>query len=177
MARTFIVFFVLMLLDAPGLVCAESPGASPLPSTSITRDYTQDYILTFKSEEAHENTAAFLFLQPNEALTAKTTRQTPRLRAAALRLAEEGRKLLEAGDYQKALARLEKGVAIDSNPYIYYYLARAHYYLRHYRESLKFLEVAQSWFWDGLAWTAEIVALRDENIRALANLSLSHERN
>jgi hypothetical protein len=99
MARTFIVSFVLMLLDAPGLVCAESPGASPLPSTSITPDYTQGYILTFKSEGTTESSAAFGFLLP------------------------------------------------------------------------------QSWLWDGLAWTAEIVALRDENIRALKNLSLSHERN
>ena len=108
----------------------------------------------------------------NEAsLIAKITPKTLPQRAASLRLTEEGRKLLESGDYPKALARLEKTLTIDStNPYGYFYLAQAHYYLAHYQESLNFLDVAESLLSGQTYWLAEVFALRGENFRALGVL-------
>jgi tetratricopeptide (TPR) repeat protein len=107
-------------------------------------------------------------LPDDSSLIAKITPQTPPQRAASLRLTEEGRKLLEAGDYAKALARLEKTISIDStNPYGYYYLAKAHYHLSHYQESINFLDVAESLLSGQSYWLAEVLALKGENYRAL----------
>lgn len=108
----------------------------------------------------------------NEAsLIAKITPKTTPQRAASLRLTEEGRKFLESGEYAKALARLEKTLTIDStNPYGYFYLAQAHYYLAHYQESLNFLDVAESLLPGQTYWLAEVFALRGENFRALGVL-------
>lgn len=108
--------------------------------------------------------------QPAEAdsLVSKITPDTPPRRAASLRLTEEGRKLLETGEYAKALSRLEKTIAVDStNPYGYYYLAKAHYDLGRYRESLSFLDVAESLLSREPYWLAEVLALKGENFRGL----------
>lgn len=108
--------------------------------------------------------------QPPEdgSLISKITPDTPPRRAASLRLTEEGRKLLEAGDHAKALSRLEKTIAVDStNPYGYYYLAKAHYDLGRYQESLSFLDVAESLLSREPYWLAEVFALKGENFRGL----------
>jgi predicted Zn-dependent protease len=107
-------------------------------------------------------------LPDDSSLIAKITPQTPPQRAASLRLTEEGRKILESGDYAKALSRLEKTISIDStNPYGYYYLAKAHYHLGHYQESINFLDVAESFLGGQSYWLAEVLALKGENYRAL----------
>ena len=104
----------------------------------------------------------------DSSLIAKITPRTPPQRAASLRLTEEGRKLIESGEYAKALARLEKTISIDStNPYGYYYLAQAHYYLGRYQESLNFLDVAESLLANEPFWLAEVFALKGEDFRAL----------
>lgn len=81
-------------------------------------------------------------------------------RAAALRFAEKGRQLLTAGAYQRALMYFEKALGLDANPYFYYYLARAHYHLAHAQDSLRFLDVAQSFLSDQSDWIAEVEMLR-----------------
>jgi tetratricopeptide (TPR) repeat protein len=107
-------------------------------------------------------------LADDSSLLAKITPGTPPQRAASLRLTEEGRKLLEAGDAAKALSRLEKTIVIDStNPYGYFYLAKSHYQLGRYKESLSFLDVAESRLSEETFWLAEVHALRGENFRAL----------
>jgi len=84
-------------------------------------------------------------LRDDSSLLAKITPGTSPQRAASLRLTEEGRKLLDAGDPNRALARFEKTIVIDStNPYGYFYLAKTHYRLGRYKESLAFLDVAES---------------------------------
>lgn len=106
-------------------------------------------------------------LADDSSLLAKITPGTVPQRAASLRLTEDGRKLLDAGDAAKALTRLEKTIVIDStNPYGYFYLAKAHYQLGRYKESLSFLEVAESRLSEPF-WLAEVHALRGENFRAL----------
>lgn len=143
-------------------------GRSPAPERAKDRDS----VSTLGSEAAP--------LRDDSSLLAKITPRTSPQRAASLRVTEEGRKLLEAKDYTRALARLEKTIAIDStNPYGYYYLAKAHYHLSHYRESLNFLDVAESLVGDEAFWLAEVFALKGENFRALgflqkADSSYSH---
>jgi tetratricopeptide (TPR) repeat protein len=107
-------------------------------------------------------------LADDSSLLAKITPGTPPQRAASLRLTEEGRKLLDAGDPAKALTRLEKTIVIDStNAYGYFFLAKAHYRLGRYKESLNFLDVAESRLSQEPFWLAEVYALRGENFRAL----------
>lgn len=110
-------------------------------------------------------------LPDDSSLVAKITPRTSPQRAASLRVTEEGRKLIEARDYNKALARLEKAISIDStNPYGYYYLGKAHYHLGRYRESLNFLDVAEGHVASEPYWLAEVFALKGENFRALGSL-------
>jgi len=107
-------------------------------------------------------------LADDSSLLAKITPGISPQRAASLRLTEEGRKLLDAGDPAKALTRLERTIVIDStNGYGYFYIAKAQNRLGHYQESLNFLEVAQSRLGGEPFWMAELYALRGENYRAL----------
>ncbi len=107
-------------------------------------------------------------LPDDSSLVAKITAAVTPQRAASLRLTEEGRKLLDAGDTAKALTRLEKTIAIDSsNPYGYFYLAKAQNRLGRYKDSLNFLEVAESRLSGEPFWLAEVHALRGDNYRAL----------
>jgi hypothetical protein len=110
-------------------------------------------------------------LSEDSSLLAKITPTTPPQRAASIRLTEEGRKLLEAGDHARALSRLEKTIAIDStNAYGYYFLAKAHASLGRQNESLRFLDVAESLFSGEPYWLAEVFALRGENYRTLGSI-------
>lgn len=110
-------------------------------------------------------------LADDSSLLAKITPSTPPQRAASLRLTEEGRKMLEAGDPARALTRLEKTIVIDStNAYGYFYLALAQYRLGRFKESLNFLDVAQSRLSAEPFWLAEIHALRGENFHAQGQL-------
>jgi hypothetical protein len=107
-------------------------------------------------------------LPDDSSLLAKITARTQPQRAASLRLAEEGRKLIDGGAPAKGLPRLEQSIAIDStNPYAYFYLAKAHHKLGRHRESLNFLDVAESRLSGEPYWLAEVHALRGENFRAL----------
>jgi hypothetical protein len=110
-------------------------------------------------------------LRDDSSLLAKITPGTPPQRAASLRLTEEGRKLLDAGDPNRALGRFEKTIVIDStNPYGYFYLAKTQYRLGRYKDSLNFLDVAESRLSGEPFWLAEVYALRGENLRALGML-------
>ncbi len=131
-----------------------------------------------KNQEKNESASApgteSQSIQPNQSLTARVTPRTHPKRAAALRLAEKGRKHLQGGEYEKALVRFERAIAIDANsyhPYIHYYLARTHYYLANYRESSNFLEVAEPWLKEKPYWMAEVAALKEENVRAVRKAS------
>jgi len=60
-------------------------------------------------------------------LTAKIDASTPAARSAALRLTEEARQRLAAGDTNRAIELLERAVTVDARlPYPYYFLAKAH---------------------------------------------------
>jgi hypothetical protein len=110
-------------------------------------------------------------LPDDSSLLAKITPGVTPQRAASLRLTEEGKKLIDAGDPAKALTRLEKTIVIDStNAYGYFYLAKAQYRLGRYQQSLNFLDIAESRLSGEPFWLAEIHALRGENYRALGQM-------
>lgn len=89
-------------------------------------------------------------------------------REASMKLLQQGQALLRVERNEAALARFEQAIRVDSsNPYSHYFVARAHFFLGNHRESLNFLEVAES----GLAvddrWLAEVYVLRARNAGAL----------
>ena len=101
-------------------------------------------------------------------LLAKITDATSARRAASLRFVEEGKKHLREGNYDKALERFEKSIAIDStNSYSYYYLAKVHHHRARYQESFNFLDVAESLMSDRPDWLAGIFAMRGRNFQAM----------
>ncbi len=107
-------------------------------------------------------------LPDDSSMIAKIGPRTSPQRAASLRFTEEGKRLIESGKYARALIRLEKTISIDStNPYAYFYLGKTHYHLGHFKDSLNFLDVAESLFSSKAYWLAEVFALKGENFRAL----------
>jgi predicted negative regulator of RcsB-dependent stress response len=123
-----------------------------------------------------ETPAAPTPLPDDSSLLAKITPGVTPQRAASLRLTDEASKLLEAGETAKAINRLERTIAIDStNPYGYFYLAKAQFRLGRHRESLNFLDVAEPRLRGEPFWLAEVHALRGENFRALGQLQRAEE--
>ncbi|MGH7834174.1 MAG: tetratricopeptide repeat protein [Candidatus Binatia bacterium] len=108
-----------------------------------------------------------LAIPRSETRTAKFSRRTPR-GAAALRIAEKGRALMKAGEYENALLAFEKSLALDPNPYLYYDLAHAHHHLAQYRESSSFVDAAAPWLVDYHERTSALAKIKNENGRALA---------
>ncbi len=104
-------------------------------------------------------------------LIGKIDSRTPPQQAVSLRLTEDGRKLIESGHNTKALTHLEKTLAIDSNnPYVYFFLAKAHFNLAHYRQSVDFLDVAEARLDSQPYWIAEVLSLKGENFQAMGLL-------
>jgi Tetratricopeptide repeat len=115
-------------------------------------------------------------LADDSSLLAKIVPGIPPQRAASLRLSEEGRKLLDSGEYAKALPRLERAIDIDStNAYGHFLLAKAQFGLRRYNDSLNFLDVAESRLGAEPFWLSEVYALKGENLRALGMLDRAEE--
>jgi tetratricopeptide repeat protein len=138
---------------------------APLPSTSTkeTKESARQ-----PAESTLEPMPTTPPLPDDSSLLAKITPGVSPQRAASLRLTDEGGKLVDAGEPAKALTRLERAIVIDSsNPYGYFYLAKAQYRLGRYQQSLNFLDVAESRLSGEPFWLAEVHALRGENYRAL----------
>jgi hypothetical protein len=98
----------------------------------------------------------------------RSWRRTSPRGAAALRIAEKGRALMKAGNYENALLAFEKSLALDPNPHLYYDLAHAHYHLGQYRESSSFVDAAQPWLIDYPESISALAKIKSENGRALA---------
>lgn len=139
----------------------------PAPAAKTSKEPARQASVN-ESRGGAESTSAFPPpLADDSSLLAKITPATSPQRAASLRLTEEGRKILEAGDPARSLTRLEKTIVIDStNPYGYFYLAKAQHRMGRHQESLNFLDVAESRLGAEPFWLAEIHALRGENFRA-----------
>lgn len=115
-------------------------------------------------------------VQPYRALTAGIGRGTPARRAAALRVGESGRQLLQAGRYDEAVDRLQAALALEPNPYLYYYLALAHFHRGNHLASVEFLDAAHAWLSLDPEWMSAVGALREENARALEALAAEERK-
>jgi hypothetical protein len=146
-----------------------APAPKPAPASKDAKEPTKQASINEphgSSEAAPAPTAPPL--ADDSSLLAKIIPGVSPQRAASLRLTEEGRKLLDAGDPAKAITRLERTIVIDStNGYGYFYLAKAQHRMGHYQQSLNLLEVAQSRLGGEPFWMSEVYALRGENYRAL----------
>ncbi|MGH7816179.1 MAG: hypothetical protein ACREOR_02215 [Candidatus Binatia bacterium] len=145
--------------------------ATPAPSAKQSKEPARQVSVSETRGGAESTLALPPPLADDSSLLAKITPGTSPQRAVSLRLTDEGRKILDAGDPAKALTRLEKTIVIDStNPYGYFYLAKAQYRIGRYKESLNFLDIAESRLGAEPFWLAEIYALRGENFRAQGQL-------
>jgi tetratricopeptide (TPR) repeat protein len=96
-------------------------------------------------------------------LTAKIDSATPAGRAAALRLTEEGRQRLAAGDPARAVDLLERAITVDARvPYAYYFLAQAHADLQHTALAQRFLDRAAQKLANEPYWRSEVDRLRGD---------------
>ena len=94
-------------------------------------------------------------------LTAKIDAKTPAGRSAALRLIEEGRQRLAAGDAPRAIELFERAVAVDARvPYAYYFLAKAHAEANHSAFAQRFLDRAEQKLAGEPYWLSEVYSLR-----------------
>ena len=117
-------------------------------------------------------------LLPTDSFAAEITSRTPSRLAAALRLAEQGRKEIQSRRYQRAVNYLERAASLGVRnylPYIYYYLAQTHYHLANYESASNFLEAAEAWLGNHSDWTKSIVALRRDNINAMGYTQASSD--
>ncbi|MFQ5541340.1 MAG: tetratricopeptide repeat protein [Candidatus Binatia bacterium] len=164
--RLLILLLVLPIFQA----CAP---ARPTPSSTPQTRFPQPGISSAsKAQKPTVEPKSRAPIPDEGSLVAKITVQTSPQRAVSLRLTEEGKRLIETGQYGKAMVQLEKTLAIDStNPYVYYYLAKAHFHVTHYRESLDFLDVAESHLSSQQYWFAKVQSLRGKNFHALGFLN------
>jgi hypothetical protein len=96
---------------------------------------------------------------------------TPAL-AASLRLTEEARKQLAAGDTNGAMRLLGRAVSIDSgNPFEYFYLARVYMVRKNYRQALTFLKRAEIGFGVRPDWLGQTVGYEGTCYEQLGRLS------
>jgi tetratricopeptide (TPR) repeat protein len=96
-------------------------------------------------------------------LTAKIDANTPAGRSAALRLTEEGRRRLAAGDAPRAIELFEHAITVDARvPYAYYFLAKAHAATKHSGLAHRFLDRAEQKFGGEPYWQSEVHELRGQ---------------
>jgi tetratricopeptide repeat protein len=131
------------------LVDSGSNQLQPIRNDSVEQKPAQENI------QPTENRAA-----PVYPVFVAVTKSTPAKRAVAMRLIATSQSLLRAGEYDKAVSNLEKALSLEASPYVYFYLARAHYGLGHYQDALNFLEVAESWLDQQPDWAPQLAALK-----------------
>jgi len=100
-------------------------------------------------------------VMPNSSFLRGITRATPPRRAAALRLAENGRTLLQSGQPRKAIYYLEKALGMEASPFVHFYLARKHYDLADNPSAQRFLEVAEAGLFGQADWLPELSTLKE----------------
>jgi Tfp pilus assembly protein PilF len=94
-------------------------------------------------------------------LSAKIDAGTPAGRSAALRLTEEGRQRLAAGDPARAIELFERAIAVDAHvPYPYFFLAQAHAQADHRGLAYRFLDRAEQKLANEPYWLSEVWRLR-----------------
>ncbi len=155
----------------PGSITLEQPrreGGQPIELKIDIEPRPQEGAQEREGSEASEvvDTEAPPDADDPGSLIAKIKPETTPRRAASLRLTEEGRQLVDSGEYRKALQQLEKTIAIDStNPYSYYYLGLVHFQMANHQASANFLDVAESLLSREPYWLARVYVLKGKNFQ------------
>jgi tetratricopeptide (TPR) repeat protein len=134
---------------------------SPHRENELAKVVSGEQPTTEESASTSENRPSQIFPvpSPNRSLLGMICSNSAK-GLAALRLVEKGRVLLKAREDEKALAALEQALSLEANPYVYFYLAEAHYQLGNYYAALNFLEAAEGWLDQEPDWTPEITSLK-----------------
>lgn len=97
----------------------------------------------------------------------------------AMSLIDEGKKRMAEGDYEEAVERFERAVAMSpSQPRGYYFLATVSFLQRQYRQALAFLKKAELLFGSNPEWQGEVCTLRGaiyEEVGNQAKARLAYE--
>jgi len=98
----------------------------------------------------------------------------------AMSFIDEGKKRMAGGDYEEAVERFERAVAMSpSQPRGYYFLAMVSFLQGQYRQSRAFLQKAEILFGSNPEWQGEVYTLRGalyEEIGDQAKARLAYEQ-
>jgi len=117
--------------------------------------------------------ASSLSNTPDEELPLKpvtgSDRSTNGRQQASIELTNRGRQLLEAGRLEESTSVFQKSISLfPSNPYPYYYLAKARYMQQEYQKALPFLGQAERFFGGDPIWLSRVYVLRGMTYEALS---------
>jgi tetratricopeptide (TPR) repeat protein len=117
--------------------------------------------------------AASLSNTPDEELPLKPVTGSDRAvtgrQQASIELTDRGRQMLEAGRLEEATSVFQKSISLfPSNPYPYYYLAKARYMQQEYPKALPFLGQAERFFDGDPVWLSRVYVLRGMTYEALS---------
>jgi tetratricopeptide (TPR) repeat protein len=110
---------------------------------------------------------------PDEELPLKpvtgSDRSTNGRQQASIELTNRGRQMLEAGRLDEATSVFQKSISLfPSNPYPYYYFAKARYMQQEYPKALPFLGQAERFFEGDPIWLSRVYILRGMTYEALS---------
>ena len=171
--------FVFSLRQAHAEVQSSKPPPllSPEPNRRVIKfdnDALEKMFGKSRRSAANENDrekvpgrSEFPAVGPNRSLLSAIGRRTNSKSAAALRLTESGRTLIQAGENRRAVSVLEKALSLEASPFVYFYLARAHYYQADYQRAAQFVEIAEALLYEQTDWSEELLKLK-------AALSMPH---
>ncbi len=88
---------------------------------------------------------------------------------ASIELTNQGLSYLSEWQLDEAISLFEKAIALhSSNPYAYYYLAKARYIRKEYTQTLPLLGKAALYLQDDSTWLSWVYALRGKTYEALS---------
>jgi tetratricopeptide (TPR) repeat protein len=162
--------FPLHQAQAQGQLFKRPPLLSPEPNRQVIifdDDALEKMFAKPRRSAAHETSPGkiagrshFPTVAPNQSLLSAIDRRTNSRRAAALRLAESGRSLIQAGENGRAVSVLERALSLEASPFVYFYLARAHYHLADYERAAQFFEIAEAFFYEQPDWNEELLKFK-----------------
>jgi tetratricopeptide (TPR) repeat protein len=157
-------------LHAQGQSSKRPPLLSPEPNRQIIifdDDALEKMFGKSRRSTAHEigpgkipGRSDFPTVAPNQSLLSAIDRRTNSKRAAALRLAESGRILIQAGESGRAISVLERALSLEASPFVYFYLARAHHHLADYQRAAQFGEIAEALLYEQPDWNEELLKMK-----------------
>lgn len=88
---------------------------------------------------------------------------------ASIELTDRGRQLLESGQWEEATSVFQKAISLfPSNPYPYYYLAKARYMKQEYPKALPLLGQAERFLGGDPIWLSRVYLLRGRTYESLS---------